>query len=163
MNRKHTGLFAILVLLFLGGCGNDSPLFNIVPEISFVSITPEVTPEGAEDGLKLVIHFQDGDGDLGQINSNDSLPNLYIRDTRSVVPDSLGTFAYMIPNLSPETRKPSIQGTIEVTMTAPYLTRTFIPPYIGPATEQVIFDIYLIDRAGNASNHILSKPLTVNQ
>ena len=162
MRNRFILFSSLLLLVFSAGCGGDAPLFDIVPEIYFVSITPETTAEGVEDGLKIVIHFQDGDGDLGLANAQDGNPNLFIRDTRSNVPDSLGTFEYRVPNLSPDTRKPSIQGTIEITMSAPYLTRSFIPPYVGPSSETVIFDIYLVDRAGHSSNHILSSPLTVS-
>ena len=154
-------LAVILPLLFLLVACNNDPVFDIVPEISFVDISPGEVEMGAPDGITVTIHFQDGDGDLGNLNEGDAAPNLFVRDARPNIVDSLGTFTYIIPDLKPDTRKPSIQGTIEISMDGPFLSRYLVPPFQGPAEEEVWFEIYMVDREGHVSNVIETSRIRV--
>lgn len=151
----------LLASVILAGCNGSGPVFDPTPEISLVSITPDRVTHGSVDSLKITIHFQDGDGDLGAIEGSAPGPNLWVVDQREGVVDTVGTFSYTIPNLSPDTKNPSIQGTIEVTMDAPILRKYFVPPFTQPSEEEVSFQIYLVDRAGNMSNTILTPPITI--
>ena len=145
-------LFYIAPLLLLVSC-DDSPIFPVTPEISFVSISPKQATQFTADEISLTLHYQDGDGDLGYLGE-EKVENLFVTDTRTAfVGNPSRTTAYSIPNLTPDTRKPSIQGDITITM--------LTPPWES-LEEPLIFEVYLVDRAGQPSNVIHTDPITVN-
>lgn len=108
------------------------------------------------DEFKITIHFQDGDGDIGYLN--DPLNNLWVVDTRTDVPDSLRSVGFSIPSLTPETKNPSIQGEIEISLLTPPSIKFFNP---NSNETEVIFDVYLVDRKGNRSNTVQTDPVTI--
>lgn len=144
--------FIPLAFFVLAAC-NDDPVFPNEPEISFVSITPSEATQFTPDEINLTFHYQDGDGDLGYIG--DPTKNLIIEDTRAAYAgDSARFTAYSFESLTPDTRKPSIQGEISVLLTT--------PPWESQQ-ESLVFAVYILDRAGNRSNTILSTPITVKR
>ncbi len=149
MVRKF--LLLILPLLVLASC-DDDPVFPVIPEITFLGITPAESEQFTTDGLQVTLRYQDGDGDLGY-EGTEKTTNLFVTDTRAAFENNPArTTAYSIPNLTPETRKPSIQGQITITM--------LTPPW-EPTEEPCVFEIYMVDRAGNVSNVIQTDPITV--
>ena len=144
-------LILILPLLVFAAC-DDSPVFPETPAIEFISITPDEVPQLTTDGLTLKFRYQDGDGDLGY-EGTDGPANLFVTDLRAQFINNPGrTSAYSIPSLTPDTRKPSIQGEIEI--------QIFSPLY-EPSEEPLIFEVYMVDRAGNVSNVIQTDPVTI--
>lgn len=139
---------------FLVSCRTE-PVFPETPEIEFMSITPG---EGQQfvDEFKITIHFQDGDGDIGY--TSDPLNNLWVVDTRADVPDTLRAVGFSIPSLTPETKNPSIQGEIEISILAPPSIKFFNP---NSLETEVVFDVYLVDRKGNRSNTVQTDPVTI--
>lgn len=132
---------------------NDDPVFPIEPEISFLSITPSVATQFTADQIVLKFHYQDGDGDLGY--EGDPVNNLFLVDTRAAFASNPARItAFSFESLTPETRKPSIQGEISVTLTT--------PPW-EPTEEPLIYDVYIVDRAGHLSNTIQTTPIQVQQ
>ncbi len=146
-------LLAILVPLLLLNACDDSPVFPLEPEISFVSITPEQTTQFTADEITLTLHYQDGDGDLGY-EGTEKINNLYVTDTRDFFSTNPArTTAYSIPSLTPDTRKPSIQGDISISI---------MTPPAEPNAEPLVYEVYIVDRAGNISNVITTTPIIVN-
>ena len=136
----------------LASC-DDSPVFPLTPEIFFQSISPEQATQFTTDEISLTIRYQDGDGDLG-FEGVEKIANLFVRDTRLAFDGNpAAVTAFSIPSLTPDTRKPSIQGEITITM--------LTPPW-EPSEEPLVFEVYMVDRAGNVSNSILTSPITVN-
>ena len=154
--RKYLGFIPFLSLLLLTGCDN-SPVFELEPKIEFVDIQPREIVQN-EGELTLTFHYQDGDGDLGDIDTDTQ--NLFIKDMRPAF-DTLGLLTYSIPNLTPDTKNPSIQGEIDVQIPAPFLSAFISPP--GPDEEDVIFTLWLYDRTGNMSNVIETAPVTIKK
>jgi hypothetical protein len=145
-------LFIPLAFLLLVAC-DDKPVFPNEPEITFVSITPTVATQFTADEIALTFHYQDGDGDLGY--DGDPVNNLFIIDTRAAFANNPGRItAFSFESLTPDTRKPSIQGEISVVLTT--------PPY-EVSEEPLVFDVYITDRAGNVSNVIQTSPITITQ
>ncbi len=143
----------IILLLFLLIACDDSPVFPLEPEIFFVGISPEQATQYTADEIQLTIRYQDGDGDLGYEGS-ERINNLYITDTRSFFATNPSrTAAYSIPSLTPDTRRPSIQGEITISI---------MTPPAEPNAELLVYEVYLVDRAGNMSNVIKTTPITVN-
>jgi hypothetical protein len=142
--------FTLLALLFLASC-NDAPVFPIEPKIEFVSISPEVGTQLTADEIVLTFSYQDGDGDLGY--EGDRTNNLFVEDTRAVFAGNPGRIsAYAFESLTPDTRKPSIQGEITITM---------LTPLYESSEEPLIFEVYILDRAGHKSNVIFTDPITI--
>ena len=128
-------------------------MFPNESEISFLSITPATATQFTADEISLTIHYQDGDGDLGY--EGDPTNNLFVEDMRSAyAADSARFSAFPFASLTPETRKPSIQGEISVVLTT--------PPW-EPTEEPLVYRVYIVDRAGNVSNSVLSTPIVVQQ
>jgi hypothetical protein len=144
--------FIPFAFLLLAAC-DDAPVFPNEPEISFVSITPAVATQFTADEITLTFHYQDGDGDLGY--EGDPTDNLFIEDMRAAYANDSARFnSYSFESLTPDTRKPSIQGEISIVLTT--------PPW-EPSQEPLVFSIYIVDRAGNHSNIIQTSPITVQR
>lgn len=130
---------------------NDAPVFPIEPQIEFVSISPEVGTQLTADEIVLTFSYQDGDGDLGY--EGDATNNLFVEDTRAAFAGNPGRIsAYSFESLTPDTRKPSIQGNITITM---------LTPLYESSEEPVVFEVYILDRAGHKSNVIRTDPITI--
>ncbi len=117
---------------------------------------------GTEDSTKVTISFTDGDGDIGQPDDGDSL-DLFVIDTRSGI---LGD-PYKIPFVPEQGAGNGISGEISFvlfTNCCLFPEDTGYPPCYNPAeypTDTVIYEIYIRDRAGHESNHILSDPVVL--
>jgi hypothetical protein len=141
----------LATVVVLSACNKDNDLPNdpmsVVPEIELISTGP-TTVVALTDSIEFLLHYQDGDGDLGY-NSPDSL-SLYITDDRIGLTEEL-----FVPLLAPEDAQVSIQGELLVELHNTIL----IDP--ESTSETVTFTIYLRDRAGNVSNTVTSQPVTV--
>ena len=154
-------LVGIAAMLFSTSC-NNGPVFPVEPEISFVNITPaSVSNTDPNSKFVITIHFQDGDGDLGSFDTDENSENLFIKDTRENIPEEFRTESFTIPDLSPDTRKPSIQGTIDIAIEVPPQLSKNFPPFQGPDSEEVFYEIYLMDRAGHRSNTITTSAIII--
>ena len=148
--RRLPLILPLFLLLF--GCDTD-PVFPVEPSIVFTSITPTAATEFTADEISLQFHYQDGDGDLGYLT--DQQANLFITDTRQAFIGNPGRVtAFAFESLSSNARNPSIQGDFTVTLTT--------PPYES-SEEPLVYEVYIVDRAGHESNRILSTPITVGQ
>jgi hypothetical protein len=132
--------------MFLMAC-NIGPGIGEVPEIAFESVMPNVVTE-YQDSLYFTISYRDGDGDLGQNNTDDN--NLFIQDSRNQV-----IYGFRIQQLAPDNAEISIQGNINVTLANTAIIN-------GGASESVSYTIWVVDRAGNESNRVNSSTVTVN-
>ena len=140
-----------LFLVALYACNND-PVFSVVPAIEFVDIQPRVVRQFT-DSMVITVRFTDGDGDLGDQGAE---KNMVIVDQRSTLTPEQATIEYTVPNLTPDARNPSIQGLIYIEV-AP----TAITPGRNVPSEQTHFSIRLFDRAGHASNVVLTDEITI--
>lgn len=138
-----------LLLLVVGACSNE-PVFPIEPRIEFLDIQPKVVRQ-YQDSIVIRFRFQDGDGDLGALesDSNSAPINLRLIDSRvgNGLTEVQATSTYTIPNLTPNVKNPSIQGEIEVKMDF-----TIVLP--GFEEQEVRYQIKFEDRAGNLATPI---------
>ncbi len=143
---KRNALFLLGAALFLAACDKTTEISDI-PEISFESVVPNVVTE-YQDSLYFTISYRDGNGDLGENNTDDH--NLFIQDSRNDV-----TYGFRIQQLAPTNADITIQGNINVT-----LDNTAIID--GGTSESVSYTIWVVDRAGNESNRVSTSNVTVN-
>ena len=150
--KTHINLFNFLLFTsccLLTACEKDDPIpdpivYSEVPEITFLSVSS--TNVNASDPLTFKISYADGDGDLGE--NTDGVYNLFLTDNRFGTP-----YQYRIKQLSPTTSI-IIKGTIEIELISAKLT--------GPAPQNAVFSVYVVDRAGHASNTVTSPSVTVH-
>jgi hypothetical protein len=169
--------------VLVAACGDNAPIFKVEPQIEFARWEPPKVREsgglgGGDSVATLFIQYKDGDGDLGAKNDNDP-PNMFLTDLRPELPitdlvsrdttingrdttvvDTIvaydGKLNYRLPNMTPEARKPSIQGEIGVELSG--LTRLSA----GKGQNDTLrFRLYIEDRAGNKSNEIVTEPLII--
>jgi hypothetical protein len=147
--KKRLSILSVLSLALLIGITscNVGTGISEVPEISFESVVPNVVTE-YQDSLYFTISYRDGDGDLGENNTDDK--NLFIQDSRNQV-----SYGFRIQQLAPDNAEISIQGNINVT-----LPNTAIVD--GGTSESITYTIWVVDRAGNESNKVSSNTVTVN-
>lgn len=134
--------------LFIVGCSDDEPEYSNTPELEFVSISPSSITEFQEE-VAITIKYRDGDGDLGE--NDPDVKNLYVTDQRNGV-----KYSYRVPELSPSGSVIAIEGNLEIDMNSLSV--------VGSGTsESAIFDVYIVDRAGNQSNVITTSAVTVSK
>ena len=136
----------LLVVLIFSSCKKDEDGLSVVPQLTFESISPTSIEEFGGP-ITFSISYQDGDGDLGENDPN--VKNLFLQDQRNGI-----SYEYRIQELTPHGADVAIIGTIDIVLNTTSITD-------GSNEQEVTFDIYAIDRAGNSSNTITSSPLTI--
>jgi hypothetical protein len=147
MNKRFLliclGSFALLAF---EACKKEEVIVSDVPEVSVVSVSPGTVKE-LTDSLVFVLHYKDGDGDLGE-NNPDAL-NLFVQDNR------IGeTEAFRIPQLAPTGADISIEGDLQVVLPNTGITD-------GSSSQTATFTLWVRDRAGHESNKVASPAVTV--
>lgn len=139
-------MFSMMVVAAITGCDKLNGISE-VPEIGFESVAPTDVIEYA-DSLVFTISYRDGDGDLGQNNTDDN--SLFVKDSRNEV-----TYGFRIPQLAPDGAEIAIEGNLDVIL--PDLAIIG-----GGISETATFTIWCMDRAGNESNKVESSAVTIN-
>ena len=136
----------LLVVLIFSSCKKDEDGLSVVPQLTFESISPSSIEEFGGP-ITFSISYQDGDGDLGE-NDSDA-KNLFLKDLRNGI-----IYEYRIQELAPQGADIAIIGTLDIVLNTISITN-------GSNEQEVTFDIYAVDRAGNSSKPITSPPLTI--
>ncbi|MFK8057879.1 MAG: hypothetical protein AB8F78_17260 [Saprospiraceae bacterium] len=123
----------------------NSVRYAIEPAINLVSLSGTELTEFT-DTLFVRFRYEDGDGDLGGL---EGLSRLYVLDQRLSEPD-----IFALEMLTPDGEALSIAGDLNVAL-GPYFK-------LGNSPEEVFnVELWIIDRAGNESNHITTEELTI--
>ena len=150
--RKVITLFVaagcLLALLWSGCKGPDEMEIDPVPYITIENVNPTSLIEFQEDVI-IEVKYEDQDGDLGFPNP-DSL-SLEVWDSRLSQPD-----LYHLQPLVPTDTSLHIQGIVEVVVPSPFL--------LGNGnSEKVNYSIRIRDRAGNWSNSVVTRDITITE
>ena len=136
-------IYILIMLLFLS-CKKDDDTF--APTIEFKSIGPSTVQEYIDD-INITISYVDGDGDLGE--NNPDMYNLFVLDSRNGI-----KYKFRIPELSPSGNEIAIEGNFNIKINGSGITN-------GSTSQQVNYDIYVTDRAGNFSNTVSTSSITI--
>jgi len=154
MNRYSN--IAVLFVIFLFAACIKKKSFSDVPEIKLVDFkvfSHQENSKNKADSAYVTISFTDGDGDLGNPDSNALSMFLdYYEDQGSGFVYNNLTYSIYIPNLSPEGNNKAIEGTIQQKLNVPFYNEKSIYPYK--------YKIYVVDRAGHKSNVVETQSLT---
>ena len=137
----------ILIVTLLFSCKKDDAL-SVVPTLEFQSISPSTAQEYIDD-INITISYADEDGDLGG-NSPD-IDNLFVEDSRNGI-----VYHFRIPQLAPNENEISIEGNFNIKINGTGITDE-------SSSQQVNYNIYVKDRAGNKSNTITTSSITIQQ
>lgn len=140
-------LVSILLLCTIVACSDDGP--SNTPEITFVSITPDVATAN-QDVVTITISYTDGNGDLGENNAD--VKNLFVTDSRNDV-----TYSFRIPALAPEGSNVAITGNLPIELA----NLSIIDQEVN--VESVTFSVQVTDQAGNESNIVDTTPITISR
>ena len=168
MNFKKTKIWVLLstlsLIMLFGSMGcTDAPNFSETPFIEFIGMSKDTMLQGLneQDSLVVFIHFEDGDGDIGNDPMSGS-NNVFVIDERIGIQDN----SFRIPTIPEEGAANGIEGTIKLVFfsTCCIFDDSGVDPcLIDPDQpfDEVQYRIYMEDRAGNKSNEILTTPITL--
>ena len=153
---KTIPFIALLGLLLICSC-TKPPDYPDEPVIEFSSWSKTNVVQGQggpqDDFTYLILSFTDGDGDLGSNDNNQQ--NAFLSDTRiQGIPLTVA-----LPKVPEQGAGNGISGEIQIKVP------TSCCEYQGAFCESwepvdtLIYEVYIMDRAGNESNRILTDPL----
>lgn len=138
----------------------ESPNFSSIPHLEFKGMDKKTMTQGKlnSDSLTIILHFNDGDGDVGSDNP-DGEQNLFLIDSRT------GNIAesYKIPATGSNSSGNGISGDIEIkTFTTCCLFSDNIPPCSVvefKKTDTLRYKIFLKDNAGHVSDTVVTSDI----
>ncbi|GIV31058.1 MAG: hypothetical protein KatS3mg029_0409 [Saprospiraceae bacterium] len=146
--------------LFLAACATP-PDYPVEPHIEFLSVSKDTLKRGIFTDTTFVrISFTDGDGDIG----HDDTLDLFLIDTR----DGSLTNKFTIPEVPKLGANNGIKG--EITIQVPSSCCLFDPDLLlDPCNDEhpslpydrIVYEIFLIDRAGHRSNVVQTTPIYI--
>jgi hypothetical protein len=130
-----------------------------IPQIGFLQFSPSIIKAGRDTAF-MQFSIRDGDADLG-VSPGANKYDIYIKDLRF---DSANFVGYLFPGIDPGILDP----TKGITGTCTFL---FIPKLLYARTDSPMhyrydtarFEVYIMDRAGNNSNPIITDPLVMQR
>jgi hypothetical protein len=162
-NTKYTFFFAFLLAASLFLCllsCTKPPNYPNEPVIKYLRMTKRTMKQSdfSKDTTYVTIGFTDGDGDIG---GKDSL-NIFLTDKR----DGFRAFQFRIPTVPTIGVGNGISGeiTFAVYTSCCYFPEKKYAPCSTPKeypTDQLIYQIFIKDRAGNKSNAIDTDAITL--
>lgn len=148
MTRLKFSLILITFSILAFSCKKEENLLPlpITPAIKILEISNDTIVEFKEQ-LKLKLEYEDGDGDLG--NKNTDVNSLFIKDSRLEFADE-----YYIAPLAPEGSQISIKGELDITLSSVFILG-------NGSSEKTYFEIWMVDRVGHKSNIVRTKDIII--
>jgi hypothetical protein len=139
--------FLLIMTAFFCSC--NAPVGGKRPSIEVLEVKPLEVRE-FQDSILFRIRYQDGDGDLGENNSD--AENLFLTDSRNGV-----RYGYRIPQILPDSLLPSgLTGELTFSLPATILTDS-------SAAQTFAFSLQAVDRAGHKSRKVWTPEVTVTK
>jgi len=140
-------IICLLIVILFVSCNKEIKI-SFIPEIEFISIAP-LNVQEYSDEITIIIKYRDQDGDLG--DNNPEIHNLFVLDNRNEI-----EYKFRIPRLSPSGSQIAIEGNFNIKINGSGITN-------GLTSQQVNYDIYVVDRSGNVSNLVTTSDITIYQ
>lgn len=124
----------------------------------FLKTEPSQVSVKLQSRGSLYFSFTDGDADLGNDPASGK-QDLYLKDLRFPNADFKGN---LLPDIDKALMDPTkgVAGTIRFDVPLDLL----LPRNDSPAhfeTDTIVYEAYLMDKAGNTSNHVITSPIIV--
>lgn len=137
----------LFIVVLIGSCKKPPQL---PPEPKILDVGFDKMQITAGEELVVGIDFEDGDGDLGEEDTS-SASNAYLIDSRYGF-----TYPYKIPVLNTSGVPQAISGTVWIKHP---MSCDPVPP--NRTLDTVSFEVYVVDRAGNESNHFQTEEVII--
>jgi len=151
--------FLLFIFIVINITCTNAPNFSDVPLIEFTSVSKQTMEQSffLTDSVIVAIQFEDGDGDLGHESSDPTLNIIVIDNRTGEIFDR-----FKSPFIPLQGVNNGIQGEIRLKI---FTTCCTMPGGCESddsfPEEQLSFDIYIVDRAGNQSNTITTSEITL--
>ena len=150
-------LLSLFAFTVLSGCIKPDD-FPDEPRIVSVAVS-KTTIQQLEESFIISIEFEDGDGDLGYPD-DDPQSSIFAIDSRTGFED-----AFILTDISPDGNVKSISGSIDVTIISecciPISGIACDPSADYNPTDEVSYEVYIVDRAGNESNRVQTPAISI--
>lgn len=159
MRLSLLALLATATVL-ITGCTNP-PDYPDEPVIAYEGLSRLFMNEGLSlsDSVVLTLSFTDGDGDIG-FRQTAQETNVFVEDLRDGF-----VRTYRLPDVPQRGVANGISGTIDLTL---YTTCCYVDGFVPCSpdvpegtTNELRFEVYIVDRAGNESNRIQTEAITL--
>ncbi len=147
MRSRCNSFFLCATLVVLVACSKEKS-YSPVPAITLDAVSA-TTVHAFTDSLTFSIGYTDGDGDLGE-NVAD-VKNCFVTDNEAGI-----AYTYRIQQLAPSSAAVPIKGVLKIKMDHVAVSNS-------ASSTTKTFSIYVVDRAGNKSNTVVSGPIVVIQ
>ena len=157
-------LFALCIGLIFQACVT-APDFPDEPVLTFAGVSRTMMDQGAlnQDSIVVFFTFTDGDGDLGippEERTGQSFDLLVVDTRTNNIQDK-----FFLPYVPPKGATNGISGNGRVVLFSTCcIYDDGTPPCSIPpefTTQDIEYEIYVIDRSGNESNRISTGPITL--
>lgn len=155
MNRFKFTIFTLIT--FTLAC-TKPPEYPIEPVITFKSLSKTSLPQSNlnTDSLTIIFSYTDGDGDLG---NEDNEASVFLKDLRT----GFESPTFSIPFVPEQGAGNGISGEIAIQVFTSCCihptTNQICMPFADFPQDTLIYDIYIVDRAGNSSNVVRTDPI----
>jgi hypothetical protein len=143
---KKIAFFIVVITLI--SCKKEVVEVPPQPFIEFVDIFPKEVKQNSDEIL-ITIKYRDGDGDLG--DNNPDVKNVYVKDLRNDL-----FYTFRLKQLAPDDAGIAITGKININMGSTIMVS-------NADVEYAKFGLFVTDRAGNASNIIVTDSIIVKK
>lgn len=143
--KKVIFYFVVLTLI---SCKKEVVDIPPQPYIEFVDIFPKEVKQNTDEIL-ITIKYRDGDGDLG--DNNPDVKNVYVKDLRNDL-----FYTFRLKQLAPDDAGIAITGKININMGSTIMVSNADQEYAN-------FGLFVIDRAGNSSNIVVTDSIIVKK
>ena len=143
MSKNNFIIISFFIIVLFSSCKKD---VDNTPKISLLGTSTTSVTEG--QAVTISISYSDADGDLGENTSNAT--NLYLVDNRVNV-----VYKYRIQQLAPVGESIGIKGNLNLGVNGLTITD-------GSSSQNVTYNIYVIDRAGHQSNSVTTGAINIH-
>lgn len=143
--KKIIFYFVVLTLI---SCKKEVVDIPPQPYIEFVDIFPKEVKQNTDEIL-ITIKYRDGNGDLG--DNNPDVKNVYVKDLRNNL-----FYTFRLKQLAPDDAGIAITGKININMGSTIMVSNADQEYAN-------FGLFVIDRAGNSSNIVVTDSIIVKK
>ncbi|MES2702513.1 MAG: hypothetical protein V4649_07735 [Bacteroidota bacterium] len=153
MKFRYFVPFLLVLVVAFSSC--EKKTMSKIPLITLSYFGPGQIKVNTDTAF-LKFTLQDGDADLGQDQNNIDY-DIYIKDARY---DST-YIPYYFPEISPDIKDPKkgLEGSCIFKFTPDMIVPRF--DSLHKNSDTTSFEIYIMDRAGNKSNHIITPQIIV--
>lgn len=158
---RYVAFLAVLLVLVTAifSCKKKSAISKI-PVIGLVNMQPDhIKLTNAEDTLYLLFNIADGDADLGNVGS----PDVYMIDSRAADTMNVNTDTVKLnfPDIPEKALNPD-KGA-EGQLLVPLWSGNLHMRDDQRDKDTLTYEIYIVDKAGNKSNHVTTPTIYLEQ